>query len=342
MPTFAKPVVATLLLLAWASGHADPVAIAEAYEMHDVADADAAEAMGRCIGNGATDAKGFIANHSRPGDNSHSELTSIKDATGAVVASGPFWSCVTFSRAGFPVWPVEALTAAIAVRGVEPAVQSDWARKVLARVAAEGEGSGLVILANGDGLEFKVIAEQHRASIIHYTSRRIPKGEIDQKRYVAVIDDPHLAGMTTTRMGSDNDASLPAVFALPSSRLRKPLDGEYVRERPDDLTTRFDFTGTRWQFGTKPTEPVLELQADGQAVETTNVGGQPYKINGTWRVEAGVLHIALGNAHFSLVLVDGQSLAGDARRKLLPSETAMDPARAAEGDFRWALKLRRA
>ena len=342
MPSFAPAVAATLLSLAAVAALAEPVTIADAYEMHDVSDTDAADAMARCVGKSGLDAKAFIAMHSRPGDITRSDLSTTKDAAGAVVAAGPFWSCVPFSHAGFPVWPVEALAGAVTIRGVEPAVQADWARKVLTQVAAEGEGRGLIILNTGDGLEFKVIAEQQRASLIHYTTRKVPKDEIDRARFAAVIDDPHFAGTTTTRMGTGNDSSLPAVFALPEARLRKPVDGEYVRERADDLTARFDFTSTRWQFNAKSLDAVLELQADGHATETSKTGAQSHKTEGSWRVEGGVLHVAIGLVRFSLVLADDKTLTGDGRRKPFTGEATMDPLHAGDTDVRWTLKLTRA
>ncbi len=336
MSSIAKSFAAALLMLATATVLAEPLAVPDAYELHDAGDADAVEAMARCIGGSTGDARDFAAARIKPGDNTKAELNVRKGGTGAVVAAGPFWACVAFSPDGFPVWPVEALAGAISVRGVEPAVQAEWARKVLAQVAHEGEGHGLIILTTGDGMQFNVIAEQNRASILHYTSRKVPKDEIDAKRFAAVIDDPHFSGTTTTRIG--NDASLPAVFALPDARLRKPLDGDYVHERSDDLTARFDFAGTRWQFAGKAMDAVLDLQADGQVVETNH----NRKTSGTWRVEGGVLHVAIGTVHFSLVLDGNKSLTGDGRRKLFPGEPALDPMRANSDDFRWSLTLKRA
>ncbi len=342
MSSIAKSLAATLLSLTAATVFAEPVTIADAYELHDVADADAADAMARCIGGSAGDTRDFVAARSKPGDGTKVELKARKGGAGAVVAAGPFWTCVAFSPEGFPVWPVEALAGAINVRGIEPAVQAEWSRKVLAQVAREGEGRGLIILKGGDGLQFSVITEPRQASLLHYTSHQVPKEDIDRSRFAAVIDDPSFSGLSTTRMGAANDGSLPAVFALPDARLRKPVDGEYVHERPDDLTGRFDFTGTRWQFGGKGLDAVLELQADGQAVETRKTGNQSRNTSGTWRVESGVLHIALGAVRFSLVLDGDKALTGDGRRKLMPGEPTIAPAHTGEGDFRWTLTLKRA
>ena len=346
MPPLARLPVAALLWLAAAAVPAAsaPIVVADAYDMHDAADADAVEAMARCIGGGANDVVDFANAHARPGVHARAELDARQPGidTGAVVAAGPFWACVAFSPEGFPVWPVEALAAAITIRGVEPAVQAEWSRKVLAQAAREGQGHGLVILTTGDGMQFDVIAEQHRASLLHYTSHKVPKAEIDRSRFAAVIDDPHFAGTSTMRMGSADDGSLPVVFAIPDARLRKPADGDYVRERADDLTARFDFTGTRWRFGGKGLDAVLELQADGQAIETRKVGAQDRKTAGTWRVEGGVLHVALGAARFSLVLDGDRSLSGDGRRKLFPGEPAFGPAQGGDGDFRWTVSLQRA
>ena len=327
---------AALLSLAAASALAEPPVIPDAYDMHNVAEPDAADAMARCIGGTVADTQEFAAAHARSGDTTKSELDNRKGGIGSVVAGGPFWACVAYSPAGFPVWPVEALAGAITVRGVEPAVQAEWSRKVLAQVAQGGEGHGLIVLSSGDGMQFNVIAEEHRAAQLHYTTRKVPKDEIDPKRFAAVIDDPRFTGMTTTRMG--NDTSLPSVFAIPDARMRKPVDGEYLHESPDDLTARFDFAGTRWQFPGKTPNAVLDLQADGQAVENSN----DRKTAGTWRIEGGVLHIALGAARFSLVLAGGgQSLSGDARRKLFPGEPSLNPARPGDDDFRWTLTLKR-
>ncbi|MCK9689142.1 hypothetical protein [Scleromatobacter humisilvae] len=339
MSPIAKSVATALLSLASAVAVADPAVIADAYDLHDVNDADAADAMARCLGDGAGGVKDFIATHARLGDRTRSELEARTGGPGAVVAAGPFWACVAFSPEGFPAWPVEALGGAITVRGVDPSVQAEWARKVLAQVAHEGEGRGLVILSNGDGVQFNVIAEDHKASLLHYTSRKILKDEIDRTRFAAVIDDPKFSGMSTTRIGTPNDAVLSAVFALPDARLRKPTDGEYVHERADDATARFDFTGTRWQFG-KGLDAVLELQADGQAVETSKANNVERKTPGSWRVEGGVLHIALGAARFSMVLDGSRTLTGDARRKLFPGEAAPDADH--DGDLRWSLTLKRA
>lgn len=341
MSSIARFPLAALLWLATATALAEPAAVADAYDMHDAADADAIEAMARCIGGAATDTKDFAAARAKPGDHTRTELDARHGGTGAVVAAGPFWTCVAFSAEGFPVWPVEALSAAITIRGVEPSVQSEWSRKVLAQVARDGQGHGLVILTNGDGMQFDVIAEQQHASLLHYTSHKVRKDEIDRSRFAAVIDDPHFAGTSTTRMGTADDGSLPVVFAIPDARLRKPVDGEYVRERADDLTARFDFTGTRWRFGGKGLDAVLELQADGQVSETRKVGTQDHKTTGTWRIEGGVLHIALGAARFSLVLDGDRSLTGDGRRKLMPGEPSFGPAQGGDGDFRWTLTLKR-
>jgi len=114
-----------------------------------------------------------------------------------------------------------------------------------------------------------------------------------------------------------------------------------VHERADDSTARFDFGGTRWQFGGK-NDAVLELQADGQAVETSKVANQDRKTTGTWKVDGGVLHVALGGARFSLVLDGSRTLVGDGRRKLFPGEPTPGAAHGGDGDFRWTLTLKRA
>jgi hypothetical protein len=342
MPSIPKLAIAVLTSLAAVSAFAQATAIPDAYDMHDAADADAAAAMENCIGR-HVDTPSFAAAHARPGNHGRGELTASRDPRGAVVASGPFWACVAFSPEGFPVWPVEALAGAVIVRGVEPAVQADWSRKVLAQAAREGEGRGLVILTNGDGVAFNLIAEQRRATLLHYTSRTVPKAEIDTARFAAVIDDPHFTGITTVRRGGLGDDTLSAVFALPDARLRKPLDGEYVRERADDTTAHFDFAGTRWQFGDKAQDPALELLADGLAVETSGVGNRERRTTGSWRVDGGVLHVALGTVRFSLVFAADQSLTGDGRRKLFPNEpAARNPLHAGDDDLRWALTLKRA
>lgn len=335
----AHAISAALLSLASLTAAAEPVAVPDTFDMHDVSDPDAANAMARCIGGAPDSLHDFIATHGRPGDVTKAALDMRKGGIGSVVAGGPFWACVTFSPAGFPVWPAEALAGAVTVRGVDTAVQTEWARKVMAQVAQEGEGHGLIILNSGDGLQVNVIAEDHRALAIHYTTRKVPKEEIDRQRFAAVIDDPKFAGVTTTRMGTINDGALPSVFAIPAARMRKAVDGDYLHEQADDLTARFDFTGTRWRFGGKSLDAVVELQADGQAVEDSS----GHKTTGTWRIEAGVLHLALGAARFSLVLSDGgDSLRGDARRKLFPGEKSLDPLRPDADDFRWTLTLKRA
>ena len=339
MPSIARSLAAALLSLASATVLAEPVAVPDAYDMHNVSDPDAADAMARCVGGSANDVRDFIATHSKPGDVTKAGLDMRKGGIGSVVAGGPFWTCVPLSVAGFPIWPAEALAGALTVRGVEPAVQAEWARKVLAQVAQEGEGHGLIMLTSGDGLQVNVIAEEHRAVLLHYTTRKVPKDELDPKRFAAVIDDPRFSGVTTTRMGTANDAALPSVFAIPDARMRKPVDGEYLHELPDDLTARFDFVGTRWKFPGKSLNAVIDLQADGQAVEDSS----GHKTTGSWRIEAGVLHIALGAARFSLVLAGGgDSLTGDARRKLFPGEKSLDPLRPDADDFRWTLTLKRA
>ena len=99
MPSIARS-FAALLSLASATVLAEPVAVPDTYDMHNVSDPDAAEAMARCVGGGTNDVRDFIATHSRPGDVTKAGLDMRKGGIGSVVAGGQFRTCVPLSVAG--------------------------------------------------------------------------------------------------------------------------------------------------------------------------------------------------------------------------------------------------
>ena len=115
----------------------------------------------------------------------------------------------------------------------------------------------------------------------------------------------------------------PGRFAIPGDRVRKPLDGDYVRRTGDATTATFVFKNTHWHL--LGTRFPLDLLPGG--------GVESFTGKGRWRVDDGVLHVALETGvRLSLsVDPDGRRLHGDARRPLASQDPEGD-----NGEFRGA------
>lgn len=324
--------IAALLLVAASSAQAEPPAVPDAYDLHPLNAAGAAQDIARCM-NGIDGARAaaFVAEMTDPAAAGRESQLSQDGVPAVAIASRGQWACVQLSPAGFPVWPVESLRGVIVPVGAPAADVSDWRRRLLQSVASGGVGRGVIIYRGGTVTEVSVSAEPHQALRLKFESKFVKRSELDLTRYVAALDNLNTRSL---RLNSQGPGPGLQAFAIPSQRLRRPLDGEFVALDPNETTENFDFGGTRWKFNQIGSE--FQLQPDGTAAFTSAPAQGSRTSTGRWQVNKGVLQISLGVVRYAAVLAgDKQTLRGEGRRPETPASEEED------GDRRWSFTLER-
>lgn len=317
---------ATLLaasLLAQAAASAQ-----ETYDLRPLAHADVAQDMRRCAGPqvGTDELQGFLAKALEgvaENDVSHAAQLVSPGSTGVVLAAAGQWACVPLSGEGFPQWPLEAMHGFIVPVGVPAALTRAWRRNLLAQVARDGVGRGLIVYPGGEADQVHVIAEQRQALKIKLSMRLMPAGSYREQHYSAVLRHPGLTRLVTRSSGGE--VGTPWRMAIPPHRLLQPVRDGFVVLPATPQTRSFVFEGTRWLLGGE-SGPVT-LQADGTvaraAADGTAAGAgsvatssRGAKALGHWRVADGVLQLSLTDGtRYALTLRDKpHTLVGVGRR----------------------------
>ncbi len=321
---------------AWASGKS-----AETYDLQPLAQPTVAEDMQRCLGAQASAGRmqEFLAralDDSAAGDTSRGAQLAAEQGSGVVLAAAGQWACVPLSREGFPVWPLESMHGLIVPVGVPAAATHAWRRNLLAQVARDGVGRGLIVYPGGEAEQVHVIAEQRQALQIKLSLRLLPAGSYKEQLYPAVLRHPGLTRLVTRSTSAGGGT--PWRMAIPPHRLAKPVQDGFVVVEPTAQTSRFVFEGTQWLVGGEAGPVALRadgtVAAGGGETRTNTRGSKPL---GHWRVRNGVLQLVMADgSHYALTLRDNPyMLTGVGRR-------ANDEAPEDEGsEVQWPAQIHR-
>lgn len=312
---------------AWAS----PPQVPDAYELRPLMRQTVAEEMQRCVGQ-AVDAgqvQAFLAGALSERAADLTSATQLGDpAAGAVVvAAAGQWACVRFSGEGFPIWPVETMHGLVVPVGVPGELTAAWRRNLLAQVARDGVGRGLIVYPSGDADQVIVIAEQRQALKVRFSTRLLRAGEYAEQQFPAVLRHPGLTRLVTRSGGAATGT--PSRLAIPPHRLLQPVQDGFVQIEPTAATRTFEFEGTRWELDIA--NGSLVLAAGGTVMRA----GTPA---GSWRQAGGVLQLTLADGtRYALTLRgDGRTLSGVGRRG--EEQGHEDEG----GEWQWPAELRRA
>ena len=300
--------------------------VSESYQMHPLAHAEVAQDMLRCVGPqaDATQLQSFLGKALEDltdGDPLRAAQLATPSGTGVVLAAAGRWTCVPLSAEGFPQWPLEALHGLIVPVGVPAAVKRAWRRNLLAQVARDGVGRGLIVYPGGEADQVHLIAEQRQALHIKLSMRLLPAGSYRDSQYGAVLRHPGLTRLVTR--SSSTGVGTPWRMAIPPHRLLRAVHDGFVVMPPTPQTRGFVFEGTQWLLGGEA--GTVTLQAGGAVVRST-AGGSPSAVSasngpgalalGHWRCADGVLQLALTDGtRYALTLRDSpHTLLGMGRR----------------------------
>lgn len=296
-----------LSAVAWAGPQAP-----EAYDLRPLLSASVADDMQACVGpsmalRGVHEFLAKALANAELDGGAAAQLGHDK-SPGVVLAVAGRWACVPMSGEGFPMWPVETLHGLIVPVGVPASITLAWRRDLLEQVARDGVGRGLIVYPSGDADQVHVIAEKRQAMQVKFSTRLLRAGGFKESHYPAVLRHPGLTRLVTRSTG-DNQGT-PSRLAIPPQRLLRQVRDDYVVVEPTAPTRDFGFAGTRWVVPGTPGQ--MLLRADGAVVHADGARTEP----GTWRVESGVLRVALADgARYALTLqADRYTLSGFARR----------------------------
>jgi hypothetical protein len=319
-----------LAALAAGEAIAGPLDVPERYELRPLMQQTVAEEMQRCVGPAVEEGQlqAFLAEalSARVADLTQARQLGDPTADAVVVAAAGQWTCVPLSSEGFPIWPVETMHGLVVPVGVPPTLTAAWRRNLLAQVARDGVGRGIIVYPSGDADQVIVIAEQRQAATVKYSTRLLRAGEYSEQQFPAVLRHPGLSRLVTRSGGSG--MGTPSRMAIPPHRLLQPVHDGFVQVESNEATRAFAFEGTRWEGGSA--QGPIVLAAGG---EVLSAGAN----TGTWRVSTGVLQLTLSNgSRYALTLrADGTQLSGVGRRV---EESGHDD----EGsEWQWPAQLRR-
>ena len=342
----ASALLVSPLLPAARPAHAAPAA-RESYELRPLLHAEVAQDMQRCVGPqaGADQLQAFLAKaleELAEGDPTRAAQLATPGGAGVVLAAAGQWACVPLSGEGFPQWPLEAMHGLIVPVGVPAGLTRAWRRNLLAQVARDGVGRGLIVYPGGEADQVHVIAEQRQALQIKLSLRLLPAGSYREQHYSAVLRHPGLTRLVTRSSGTG--LGTPWRMAIPPHRLLQAVQDGFVVVPPTAQTRSFVFAGTQWLLGGEA-GPVT-LQADGTvarsggaeqvagsratgSISSPNSGPMSNPTSsptssptfspqtlGHWRVADGVLQLALiDGSRYALTLRDNpHTLMGMGRR----------------------------
>lgn len=304
-----------------ASASASPP-LPDAYNLRSLAQPRVLHDVQSCVGQAvdSKDVTAFVAQGlAARDDNSAKSLQLSKPQARAVaVAATGQWACVALSAEGVPLWPLETLHGLVVPVGVPANVNMAWRRNMLAQVARDGVGRGLIVYPSGDADQVHLIAEPRQTQNIKLSTRLLPAGSFDVKQYAAVLQHPGIERLVTRSV--DNGQGTPLRLAIPPHRLLKAVDGGFVRLEPTETTRRYAFTGTTWVFAGGQGQ--VHLQADGTVLMTASAKSPvtdrvtPSSGADRWRLADGVLQLSMADGtRYALTLnCDGTTMTGVARR----------------------------
>jgi hypothetical protein len=195
-------------------------------------------------------------------------------------------------------------------------------------VAEQGSGQGLLVYPQGNATLVTLTAEPQHAALLKFTTKFMKAGEYKAEDFRTVLSHPAITGLLTESTGASSTSSR---FVIPPQRLRKAVDGEYIALPASDKTAAYAFAGTQWKASNSASQ--LWLQPEGLAIFSTSSASD----NGTWKIESGVLHVALagGSRYAFALLPEGSSMRGEGRRSNKPRHAEDD------GEWHWTMTLQR-